>query len=92
MDLNFNMVLREALWRPKYDKPHLNIKADSIILCKVWGCYQFTDDGYSSPVFVIELEDGHCTSAILEEIQFIEDENGHVIDYDKYAKGGVIPL
>ena len=66
---------RKAIYRPKFDRPSFGIAKGQEILCDVWGCFQCNDgDVDYNPYFVIELPDGHCTYATIEDIQFTKED------------------
>lgn len=66
---------RRALYTPPINRPQYNLKAGESVLVHVHGCFQVDDGEDVNPYFVIELEDGRCTYAAPEYIQFIKEDN-----------------
>lgn len=75
MGLNMEIVWqrRLAIYTPGVDRPALGLEKGKEYSCRVWGCYQVTDGEDVNPYFVIELNNGRCTHAAPEQIQFIEE-------------------
>lgn len=74
-DLEMAWQRRLAIYTPLVDRPHLGVEAGVGIKCRVWGCYQVAEDGDVNPYFVIELENGRCTYAAVDQIQFIRRDD-----------------
>jgi hypothetical protein len=66
---------RSATYTPPINRPKYNLKAGESVLVRVYGCYQVNDGEDINPYFVVELEDGRCTYAAPEHIQFIKEED-----------------
>lgn len=75
MSIKVTMERRKAIYTPTVDKPSLGIVKNIPVMVKVWGCYQVVDEDDVNPYFVVELEDGHCTYALPENIQFVYEED-----------------
>lgn len=71
-DFEFTWQRRRATYAPIVDRPALGLTKGQEVQCRVWGCYQVNDGEDINPYFVIELENGRCTHASPEQIQFIE--------------------
>ena len=66
---------RRAIYTPPINRPTLGLSIGIGVQCYVHGCYQVDDGEDVNPYFVIELEDGRCTYAAPENIQFIKGED-----------------
>ena len=66
---------RSAIYTPLVNRPALGLTRDVPVNCEVWGCYQVNDGDDINPYFVIELENGRCTHALIEQIQFIREDD-----------------
>lgn len=75
MSIVIKWELRKAIYRPRVDRPTLNITKGDEVPVKVHGCYPVADGDDVSPYFVAELEDGRCTYAAPEDIQFVYEED-----------------
>lgn len=75
--INIVYQRRRALYTPLVNRPTLGLVSGVAVWCRVHGCYQVADaDGIDvNPYFVIELEDGRCTYASPECIQFVKEED-----------------
>lgn len=72
-NIDIGWVLRPAIYRPRVNRPNLNIVKDTEVHCHVWGCYQVDDgEGDVNPYFIVELQDGRCTYVAPEDIQFTD--------------------
>lgn len=65
---------RSAIYTPCVDRPKLGLEKGKEYKCRVWGCYQVDDGEDVNPYFVIELENGRCTHAAPEQIQFTKED------------------
>lgn len=66
---------RRAIYTPLVDRPALGLTQGIAVECRVWGCYQVHDGEDINPYFVIELENGRCTHASPEQIQFVKEDD-----------------
>lgn len=66
---------RRATYTPLVDRPALGLVKNTPVNCRVWGCYQVHDGEDVNPYFVIELDNGRCTHASPEQIQFIKEDD-----------------
>ena len=66
---------RRALYTPLVDRPALGLTKGVPVNCSVWGCYQVSDGDDVNPYFVVELENGRCTHALVDQVQFIKEED-----------------
>lgn len=66
---------RRAYYTPIVNRPALGLQKDVAVVCTVWGCYQVNDGEDINPYFVIELENGRCTHALIDQVQFIKEED-----------------
>lgn len=74
-EMNLVWPRRRAIYTPLVDRPSLDLTAGEAVMCRVWGCYQVNDGEDVNPYFVIELENGKCTYAAPEQIQFIKEDD-----------------
>ena len=70
--VNMNLQTRPAIYTPKINRPHLNIKKGESINVDVFGVYQVAVDEDVDAYFVITLPNGKCTYAGVEDIQFTD--------------------
>lgn len=74
LTVNVNLSTRPAVYVPSHDVPDLGLKAYTSYQCDVFGCFQITDFATAYPCFVIELQNGHCTTALATDIIFVDKE------------------
>ncbi len=77
MNMQIEIVLqrRRALYTPCVDRPALDLTKGVPVECRVWGCYQVDDCDGRDVYFVVELENGRCTHASIDQVQFIKEDD-----------------
>ena len=70
--VNMNLKTRPAIYTPKFDRPHLNVKKGEPVNVDVFGIYQVAVDDEVDAYFVVTLPSGKCTYTGVEDIQFID--------------------
>lgn len=70
--VNMNLKTRPATYRPKIDRPHLDIKKGEPVGVDVFGIYQVTVEDEVDAYFVVMLPSGKCTYVGVEDIQFLD--------------------
>ena len=70
--VNMNLSTRPAIYTPKFDRPHLNVKKGEHINVDVFGIYQVAIDDEVDAYFVVTLPSGKCAYTGVDEIQFTD--------------------
>ena len=76
--VNMSLTTRPAIYTPKLDIPHLNLKKGEAVNVDVLGIYQVIDDDGADAYFVVILPTGRCKFTDVEAIQFTDMEDAHV--------------
>lgn len=71
---------RRAIYTPAFDRPALGLKKGVPVNCLVWGCYQAGDSDGMDIYFVVELGSGRCAHALIDQVQFIKDDEATMED------------
>lgn len=75
LDINFNLSTRKAVLYPSnWHHNRLGLEQWVPVEVGVFGIFQCSEDGESCPNFVVELPNGRCTYAQVDDIQFIKEE------------------
>ena len=75
LKVNVNLVTRKALYRPsRYNADKFGLDAGLPTEVGVFGLFPVREhDGEADAYFVVELPDGKCCYAGVEQIQFIKE-------------------
>lgn len=77
IDVVFNT--REAIYTPsKFNAVKYNLVGEKVNV-GVFGLYQVKDEDETDAYFVVELPDGRCCYARVDQIQFIKDREDDVL-------------
>ena len=75
LDINVNLSTRKAILYPSsWHYNRLGLDQGVPVEVGVFGLFQCSENGESCPHFVVELPDGRCTYAQVDDIQFIKEE------------------
>lgn len=72
IEVNMNLKTRPAIYTPKFDRPHLELKKGEPVNVDVFGIYQVAIDDEVDAYFVVTLPSGKCAYAGVEDIQFTD--------------------
>ena len=72
ISMNVNLQTRPAIYTPRVDRPHLDVKKDVPVNVDVFGLYQVKDDDEVDAYFVVMLPSGKCTYVGVHDIQFTD--------------------
>ena len=75
LTVSVNLATRKAMYKPSvYNAMKYHLDANTPVEVGVYGLFQVKEDEDISPYFVVELPDGHCCYAGVEQIQFLPEE------------------
>ena len=73
LTVSFNLQTRKALYTPSvYNAEKYELSIDEPTQVGVFGLFQCGDEDGSDAYFVVELPDGRCCYAAVDQIQFIK--------------------
>lgn len=74
-EIKIKHALRPALYTPGVNRPALGLTKGVPVSCRVWGCYQAGDSDGMDAYFIVELENGRCAHALVDQVQFVKEED-----------------